>query len=733
MTYTTDVEGKRFHSVGYYVRFEGIPTRVSTDNPDDWDNWNPSETMLPIIVRDSLAGGKSSLSKAHGFVEQGAVSFVCAAAGDTEAAADDLFRKRLRASDSEDTLNGAVSASATTFALSDNALPTSGTIYIDRETCTITGNSGSNRTVTRGAEDSIAVPHADGARIATVPIHWYTRRAFLVAVNLETGTERTVWAGTLADAPDFSDGAYAFELVGIMNEWMKRPLCTGWRAVEVSIARVNSSGLLVFNIPDAREFVADGFIRVDVGDRSAIYGQPGTSGVIAVDTASTPNSVTIDPRYFRKGDLQVEEVANQPATIQQVDCVFGSLADIAKTVILSDTGDGSNGTYDALPGQAADTSGASSLFVRRRMGAGIPSAFVDQASINQISSDKRVSIWLDEPMTLGDFITRELAPRVGGYFTVTDAGVLTFIPYHPEGIRSVAPSKTVSGVLESNIATKDAERSRLSRAEIECNYDPISRRYLRKVDIIFNEDTAIYGDRSRFVSYRSKGVWIGQLPPRGDLISEPIDPTALEVESDRQRQREIEAGRVAAYRLPWSEHIDAVEGYRFKMTDAAVPAGDGTRGITDRVYEVTGREPDFESGLVAVDCEEVPRGWVLGFSGIVVSYNAGTKDIALDDSDLADEANAGTDAAAGWEGYVYHEATAYSTREAVVFSIAAADRVRLLGTPLTAPSALDVLVVKQSLDQGAQNAAGCDVEDFAFGADSNYQVGSTNEDGPKWG
>lgn len=732
MTYETDVEGQRAHWQGYYVRFEGIATRVSTDNPDHWDNWNPSETMLPIIKRESISGGKSSLDKTHGFVEQGAVSFVCIAAGDRRQAADELFRKRLGSGDAEDTLNGAVGATTTTFTLDDNALPTSGNVYIDRETVTITGHSGSNRTVLRGAEGSIAEPHADGARISTVPTHWYTRRAFLVAVNLLTGTERTVWSGTLADAPDFSDGVYSFELVGLMNEWMKRPIATGWKAVQCPAVREDSSGNLVFRVPDAREFQTGGFLRVEVGDRVAIYGHPYTSGAIALDTASNPNTVTVDPRFFRKGDLEVQEIVNQPATIQQVHSVNGSLSEVAKQVVLSMQGDSFNGSWDVLPGRSSDTSGASALFVRRRMGAGIPQAFVDVNSFDLIASDKLVSIWLDEPMALGDFITRELAPRAGGYFTTTDAGLLTFIPYHPEGIRSLAPSKTVDGVLVSTIATKDAERSRIARAEVECNYDPITRRYLRKVDVVFNEDTAIYGDRSRFVAYRSKGVWIGELPARGDFISEPIDVTALEVESDRQRMREVEAGRVAAYRLPWSEHIDAVEGYRFKMTDDAVPAGDGTRGITNRVYEVTGREPDFEAGLVSVDCEEIPRGHVLGFSAVVLSWDGSSK-LTLSDTDLGDSSNAGEDAAADWEAYIYHESTGYSTREAVVIDSVSGDVVSLTGAPSTTPGVLDLLIVKQSLDTGNQNAAGVDVEDIAFGADSSYTVGSTSEPGPKWG
>lgn len=731
MTYATDTAAD-FHRVGFYIKFRGIPTRISTHDPANYANWSPSETFAATLDGDSLSGFDETLARSSGVVEQGGFSFEVLA---TDAMVS-LFRKR---GGTEDQLNGAVSDGATTFTVLDNLAPITGAAYIDRETVNITGDSGSDRTVTRGYEDSVAVPHATGAILSTAPRFWYTRRFTVFAVYLDTGTETELYTGTLDSSPSFRDGRFIFSGTGIINDYLMRPLHTGFLPIEASGPATVSGENLSIPFDSTSGLLSPGFFRISGSNGDAIAG--GYRLVAQPTVTATAVTLTDSASYVSGSVASLLDFEGDTLTLEQIDLPTGSLGDVAQQVLVSIEGDGTsgNGYWDLLAGERADVSGSDELHRDLRMGAGIPASDVDQATFNIIHSDQSVTAWLDEEITLGDFLTQEILPRAGGYVYVTPAGVLTFKEYTSNGVRAGLTSYDTTDNLTSSVVTSDDETGGIARVTFQCNYRPSTREYLRTVELVFRDDRALYGDAGASLSVSSKSInvagsseGIGRL----DLFSASMDLTMLEVAFDRQRARQSWAGRRMALRLPWRLHNTFTVGYRFSWTDSRMIDHEGGSSVSGRYYEVTGRTVDLGTGEVSVDCDEVPSGTLLAPSGFVASWDGGTSTITLDTSTDLHDSNPGADFGNSWQVTIYDASDNYQTSDTVGITVLSNSTMALDATPSlsggAAPAANDLVVLSQSDDVTKYNDVSADVEDFAFAADASYQVGASNNTGPRW-
>lgn len=738
MAYADDVN-QRTHRVGYYVRFVGIPTRLSTHNPDNWPNWSPSETFHASIIKDSITGGDESLDREAGFVEQGALSFRVM---DT-----DTVRSLLRIR------GGTNDYLATAVDDNDNLTLASGgawsgglpaTLYLDRETVTLTAHTGAGtHTTTRGAEASVATYHQAGTRISTVPVHWYTREATVYAVNLDTGTEAAIFTGTLSASPSFNDGAWDLQLVGVINDYLKRPLCTGWQEQESISATYTAAGNIQFEVSNALNFSGKdlAYVRIEADGRAGIYG--GQAGDVTISTATNPHTVTVLGTSYKAGDLYPWEMDAASCTLREIGVVYGRAGHVALQAMLSDLGDGSvDSNYDILAGR--QFSATSSVdFLTKRMGAAIPAARVDIDSFQQMPDGHQLQIWLDEEVELGSFLTDEVLRRSGGYVYSTAAGVLTFRLYEPAVPTGSLTVYDRGDFLESNVTTIDDETGHIARALLECNYHPVTRTYAKKVEIVFLDDGPVYGARGASASWRSKAVWVGSLPTDdlAQVVSDPMDVLDIETTFDRQRARQVKGGRRSAVLVPWQFHSTLTVGTRLKLSHTYMPDHEGGQGVTGRVYEVTGRSLDWGAGFVKLELDEVPAGWLLAPAAAVASWDSGTTTITLSTSgalgELADNAFPGLDFMDGGKIRVYDASANFTSSSTATITSTSSTTLKIgtLTPPLT-PAAGDLVVLEDSANTGNTNDIGADVQDFAFGADSSYLVGTGTayeRTGPEWG
>lgn len=728
MTYADDTAAD-FHRVGFYIRFRGIPTRISTHDPANHANWNPSETFAATLVGDSLSGFRETLARESSVVEQGGFTFEVMA---TDAMVS-LFRRR---GGTEDLLNGSVTAGGTTLTVVDNLAPTSGVAYLDRETVNITGFSGSDRTVTRGYEDSVAVPHATGAVLSDVPRFWYTRRFTVFAVYLDTGTETELYTGSLDKSPEFRDGRFSFSGIGVINSYLMRPLHTGFRPVESSGPAVVDGNALDIPFDSTSGLLSPGYYRISGSSGEVIAG----GFQLGLTPTVTATEVSIPAVSYVSGTVpSLLDLAGDKLTLEQVTVPVGTPGEIAQQVMVSVEGDQTNGYWDWLVGERADVSGSDELHRDLRMGAGIPAADIDTATFNTIVTDYEVATWLDEEITLGEFLTSEVLFRAGGYVYVTPAGVLTFKEYTSNAIRAGLTAYTTADVLTSSVLATDDETGGIGRVVFQCNYRPSTREFLRSIELVFRDDRALYGDVGASLSKRSKSINVaasGEGIEMPWLFTTSTDLTEIESTFDRQRARQSWAGRRMALRLPWRLHNTFTVGYRFSWSDDRMIDHEGGSSVSGRYYEVTGRTLDMGTGEVAVECDEVPSGTLLCPSAFVSSWDGGTITATLDTStDLHDSAP-GSDFAQTWMATFYDASVNFTVSDTVVVKSVTSSTIEFNSAPSLSggagPAAGDLIVLAQSDDTTYTNDVSADVEDFAFAADASYTVGASSNTGPRW-
>lgn len=730
MTYATDVDSYR-HRVGFYFKFRGIPTRLSTHDPADWPNWSTSETFLPVVIRDSISGFSESLNRKNSFVDGGSLSWEVMAT-------DAVVSLMARRGGTEDTLSAAVSPSATSWTIVDDNLPTSGVVYCDRETLNITASGAGTRTVTRGYQDSRAVPHAVGAIISTQPRFWFTRRFTLFAVNLETGTETEVFTGTLSETPPFDSGKFSFSGESLINDFLKKPLHTGFREVQSSApVEVKLGGSIEITCADTTGLLSPGYMRVTGQSGSAIAG----GFILGLSPGLSSTAITLsDWSYIAGSPTSLALFEGENVSVEQVTVVTGKPSRVALYTILSVEGDGSNDSeYDSLVGQRADATGSDELFRDLRMGAGIDASDVNIVSFRGIHGDYNIAAWLDEETSLGDFLAQEVLFRSGGYVYTTPAGVLSHKQYTSNTVRSGLDSYTYADLLSSNVASVDDETGGLARVVFECNYRPTTREYLRKVELVFRDENALYGDVGESLSLQSKSINVGGTLSgiaATHLFSAPMSLLELESSFDRQRARQSWAGRRRSFRLPWKHHNTFLIGYRFSFTDPRDVDHEGGTGVSGRYYEVTGRNVDVMNGELSVDVDEVPRGWAIAPSAFISSWDGGTLTATLDTSTDLHDSSPGLDFAKDWSVKVYDASADFGAVDTVGIASVTSSTITFTSTPSLSggagPAAGDLIVLSESDDTGETNDVGADVEDFAFAADSGYTVGTSSKAGPRW-
>lgn len=740
MTYASELSGK--DNIGYYIAFDGIATRIATH---DMTAYGLSGTFLNVIVRETMEGRAWKLNRQKGFVEPG--GFGCTVMANASVLS--LFRRK---GGTRTDLTQSVSATATTIPANVTGLGST-TAYVGMETVTLGTYTGSGYSgCTRGVNNSVATSHSGGTTLSTVPTGWQHRRCTLNAVNLSTGSEQELGAFLMTSAPRFSNGTFQLDFAGV-GILLKRPCMTGWQ--EQTAKQVEEAGAITgapawanetvrFYVDDATHFAYEGSeaaaVKIDVGDKWGIFPLVGTSP-ITINAPSSPDTIVIAMSIrLPGGTLGYDDVLSADAgsvTLRQVAILRGRPGLVAARLLVSDLGDGTNGSLDDYVGQPANATSGSFLQPRKRTGAAIPAAWVDTDSFLQAPETREMFLVLDEQRPALDILTEEILWRMGGYVYDSPDGLITFKQYAPETIRNAATAVGNSVYGRAAVAAIDDEDTILSRASVKCNYHPKDG-FQKTIEVVFSTEENLMGEAQQELELESRSLTVAG--NHGGLLTE--GNTAFETVVamlERLHARYKLGGRRVAMLMPWhwSERIRI--GQRISLTDERMPDLAGSLGVSGLVMEVVEYDPDYTLGNVVVTVEEVLTGVRHGPSAIVASHASNVitlKDTGPHGDGKLFEDNPGllflTDSIVRWR----FAATDYNTYEDGEVSARTANTVTLKNTPTIAPSADDLLVMLDGDDTGNANSSGADVQDYAAGADASYVVGAGEtweREGPVWG
>ena len=728
MAYADDLDSD-YHRRAFYVAFAGIERRFATHDLTGV----VSGTFSVGLMAESIAGGDRTLDMQYGIVSDAGLSFNITDGTDARA----TFRRR---GGTETTLAAALTSSATDVFLPSDIYDDGATIYVGSETIVLGAHTGAGEYngCTRGAYNSTATAHAVGEVVSDVPRKWYTRRVTLYEVMLDTGTEAAVWYGSLNESPSWAPGLRMFSATSRMDEWLTRPICTGFKDYQVDTStlefyEVGGEGVrIVFADPtEELEFAvaANGaWLRVDID------GLIGFFFFESSDLTSTGLTLTLDAQLpvnngiFATAFSLTQFQNASEISVRQVELVNGPLSAQALAVIRSRVG---NDSFDVLPGRDSNAAGTSlSTFFRKRMGAGIPSGEVNVSSWQDINGGATTEL---DPLfaeeRLGSYLER-LLWRTGGYAYQDSSGRLAWKKYDGVAVRgAVMAYDAESEILLGDLTATDDEADAPGTASVKGSYSLADEEYKRSIDIAWFDDADLYGDRDGGYKYESRSAKIG-------VGSEGW--TVLEQSLDRMRARRLYAGRRTSYRFEWRHRLSILPGTRVQITDTRLDDSEGGVGISGRYYEVIRYTPDFVRGFITVELDEVYQSSVIAPSARIASVSgAGANPtLTLTASIYDDDGNPANDFPIGCTIEIRDASDNHLTvTTLVVASRPSGTQLATTGTPGFALAANDLVEMKISADVGAVNDVSADVEDFAFAADSGLLIdsGADERDGPRWG
>lgn len=746
MTLQSELEARKRFEMGYYLDFAGIETHIGTH--DFAATHGFSGAFIEAIPEGTLTGSAWRLNREKGFVEPG--GFSCQVAG--KAAVLDLLRRR---GGVEVPLRFSRSAVTTDIYIDDGTLGGQ-TVYVDRETIVLgTWNGSSHYTgCTRGAHGSIARPHLKGATLSTAPRHWQNRKVTLREVHLRTGTDEAVGTFLLSASPRWSNGFYQLSGVGL-GSTLKRSICTGWNdvtaiAVEdgdglTPAGTVEGDGLIRATIPDLRQFENStlyGAIRVDAGERWGIYFLRGSGAIEAGATSADPDYVWFGTSQRWAGDLTKGDIlAADSVTLRQCEVVSMRPGQLALAIMLSDLGDGTNHSfYDVLPGRSVDFSIETEDMSRKRMGAGLPAAWVDVDSWEDVPGEI-VGMVLDEEMELIDFLTNDILPWMGGFVYVTPEGKIAFQRYAPETVRGNAYAIGAAVTADDTIESADDEMSVVSRVGIECNYHPRDG-FLKRVEVVFEDTSEMLGEQDREINLKSRTTWVGTDAHDLRMASTSVDVSTLKARLERYRVRQDLGSRRHTRRFPWSLSKRLRLATRVNITDPDMPNHEGSLGVTSEPHEIVSYDPEYSTGDVICELENTTSGVRWAPSALVSSWDGGTNTITFQTTGTHGDGRLFEDKpgrlfmlGATVELYDFSAATPYDAAPATaVITAVSDDSITLSSAPSPTPANGDLCMLQNSDDTGNPTDDGVDVWDNAFAATTGLQVGSGSylRDGPRW-
>lgn len=746
MSYNDNIEGRRSQEIGFYFEFSGIKSRLSTHNfNDDLDG-----EFIEAVDFDSISEISNSLNRQLSFVQPSGCTFLV---NDSP----EIRNYFLRRGGVEKSLTADFDSFSTFIDVADMGLSIGDFLYVNQETCTIDSVYGSGGyTVTRASSNSFVANHRQGTIVSDRPRHWLNRNCKMYAVDLVSYASTVFGSFFLSDSPKFTDGRWSIQLVDLLSK-LNAPCFKGWKEQEsVSIAAggdyivgtgEQNSNIVDIELPDVNEIVLNsdnrGHVKVEFDDYWGVFTVLGSTALdVSSDTLSLAFSHVVSHNFgdsFSKSTFKDKLIDSEKAAVSLIFFFDGQLNYLANLLLHSRIGDGLNGYYDKLAGRDRQYNSGAFDSSEKRIGAGIDQSLIDPVSFLYCSND-RVTLYIDSEIQLIDIFADEILWRSGGYLYVNNSGQIAFKRYSPLTVRHDALTIDDSVNLQVTSNSIDDENTQISRAVFECNYNP-KFGFLKQVEIIFVDDEGIYGDNRAELSFKSRGVWVGGISGGMQNIA-VTNFLQIQIYLERVKQRQVTSSHRIHLKLPWQMHTQVPIGKKLKVTDSTMPSHVDSGSLSEVYFEVVGEQYQNEEGTVVVELESVAIGVLVVPSFEVASYDAGDNEITINTggnlgSGVLFDSNPAMDFAADWKVRIYRAAASppFSTHEDNLVYAVTGDFMELRNTPIINPAAGDIVTIVNGEDTSNLNDINADIQDFAFGADSNLEVGSGAylRDGSRWG
>lgn len=732
MTYDTALARPDAH-FGFYVKFDGVAELFATVS--SWPG--SSGTILPVLLAAPTSSG-DRLDRERGLVTPGKFDFEIADSADVRV----LLARR---GGTEFALTTTLSESASVVSTNNEGLAGL-TVYVEQETITVGTHSGGGvyAGCTRGVEDSTAKAHLSNSVGSTRPRHWIHRRAQLHAVNLRTGDTSAVLTGIVIESPKYVDGRHVFGLAGLMRE-LNRRLYQGWQSVPVTLSsRDNAARTITFDVNgDARNFSVeqDSQIRLDFSGAAWLVdldkddiSRASRQFTVSMDADTQHGIMGLRGREGggtdANGHAMIDVFSRLPdLNARTAAVIWGDPAMVALQVMLSRYGDGVNhADHDNLPGVSPDLASDTIDLVGKRIGAGLPAAWVDVDSwADQQSIASVARFVIDRTRSLMEFLEQEIVWRLGGIVYITGAGKIAFQRDDPAVASSSIVTYDTSDIARSSVTTVDDESDILAAGEFKHNWDHITGDFMGLTQVAWPDTAGTYGDNHPQLQMESQSLVINSQTNSGELASGVTTTDGIVVGLDRRYSRTRNGVRRLTWPVPWQLSGVFSVGYRFKHTNAYLIDHEGGLGVTARHMEVVATVPDFPNGVILVTAEERNPGFLIAPAAMIDSYDGGTKTITFDTA--SHEGDVGTAAPSGYfpdgaEVFIADDdfITQFGRVEKeVISSLPTPTTMVLVNGPATfTPAAGDLVWLAWQVNTGtAATATDADVDDHLFLADAN--------------
>lgn len=504
-------------------------------------------------------------------------------------------------------------------------------IYVDGETMRATAApTATTLTVVRGKYGSEAQPHRggteQGASVFAAPRRWKGRRVrvwgYLVDSQGRATTGRRLQFGTwmLKAAPtSLSPRRWRFEGVPLLDDFARRKLGEGIQDSATAYRTLQGSTLLVENGSWSEVSTRFSYALVRF-ERETAFAVRNVESVTLYDNRAEVTLGDVDRAIGSTGGRNIRRVKSARHI-----CILdgGDPGVLLLFALASRTGDGTNGTYDVLPGLEPADYGEGGY----RMGAGIPSAELDAAGIiaAMVAAPPHALV-IDDSIVCGDLLT-DVALLTGSVAATTRDGQLTLLPLAEDETASVLT--LTSRHLRGPVQVTYDDAGIMPRLRLRANYNAMSREHEGNVVLIDQELVAEAANDEAEVELSTRLLTIAPaaVGPDGAIqlptVSIPQVEPAL-------RRYQVASGRGRLLLTGSFNHeamalrVGDVVTIGFSASDLA---GGDVLGSTARVAAWT---PTIEQGgTVQLTLEVLDRLFVVAPGFRVKTWDSGTLEIAF--------------------------------------------------------------------------------------------------------
>lgn len=534
------------------------------------------------------------------------------------------------------------------------------TIYIGGETIRYNSTSGNTiNSSTRGAFGSTAALHfggtENGAGAYVVPPSWIGRKVELIGYFVErdgsmfAGASSVLGTFFIEEAPAAGgDGVWKLQCGQFVDRVAAARVGEGIYDVEFDDDQVrfginlSNDFFFVVGAQHIRQFIL-GAVPTHVlvewqSGRFSAFRLLSTDGVDTIGVSSTdvlsPAGINTDAVIATATQNSGPGVVTSSTKIKRMRHVFlGNLGQASETVLAlfcSRLGNGANGSSDDLPGDLRQGFEDGSW----GFGAGFLASLVDTVALFDVADGTPWQWPVFEPTALADVLA-DFCLRTESIWMTDRTGRITF---RKLGNDEADPSLELDASFaedKSPIASSYAEDRIYPRVQVECAHDPLTDKFLGKVNMYDAEMVSRYPLRTDTLKIKMRSVWPSVLRTDAGFQRIPVfTTTVIDLAGFIRRVQRANGRGDVTFTLKAPLSAYALELGQVTRVTNAVSDYEGNASITGERCRVIGLKPDYDAATCDVELLVLDGAFWISPSVTVTSYTAASLSLTLNDLDF---------------------------------------------------------------------------------------------------